>query len=66
MSNDVLLTKEGFEKLTVELEQLKTVERQKVSDAIREARSHGDLKENAAYHEAKLNQQRLDGRISGL
>ena len=66
MSDDVLLTKEGFEKLTAELEQLKTVERQKVSDAIREARSHGDLKENAAYHEAKLNQQRLDGRISRL
>ncbi len=66
MSDDVLLTKEGFEKLTAELEQLKTVARQKVSDAIREARSHGDLKENAAYHEAKLNQQRLDGRISRL
>ena len=66
MSNDVLLTKEGFDKLTAELEQLKTVERQRVSDAIREARSHGDLKENAAYHEAKLNQQRLDGRIAGL
>ena len=66
MSDDVLRTKEGFEKLTAELEQLKTVERQKVSDAIREARSHGDLKENAAYHEAKLNQQRLDGRISRL
>ncbi len=66
MSDDVLVTKEGFEKLTAELEQLKTVERQKVSDAIREARSHGDLKENAAYHEAKLNQQRLDGRISRL
>ena len=66
MSNDVLLTKEGYDKLTAELEHLKAVERQRVSEAIREARSHGDLKENAAYHEAKLNQQRLDGRIAEL
>ena len=66
MSNDVLLTKEGYDKLAAELEHLKSVERQSVSDAIREARSHGDLKENAAYHEAKLNQQRLDGRIADL
>ncbi len=66
MSNDVLLTKEGLEKLKGELVLLKTVERTKVADAIKEAKSHGDLKENAAYHEAKLNQQRLDSRIADL
>lgn len=66
MSDDVLLTKEGHKKLTTELEHLKRVERQKVADNIREARSHGDLKENAAYHEAKLNQQRLNLRIAEL
>jgi len=66
MSNEVLLTKEGHAKLTEELEYLKRVEKQKVADNIREAKSHGDLKENAAYHEAKLNQQRLEGRIADL
>jgi|CXWL01.1.fsa_nt_gi transcription elongation factor GreA len=66
MSNDVLLTKEGLEKLRTELQALKTTERSKVADAIKEAKSHGDLKENAAYHEAKLNQQRLDSRIADL
>lgn len=38
----------------------------RVAEAIREAKSHGDLRENAAYHEAKLNQQRLDSRIADL
>lgn len=37
-----------------------------VAEAIREAKSHGDLRENAAYHEAKLNQTRLDSRIAEL
>ncbi|HXH61775.1 MAG TPA: transcription elongation factor GreA [Fimbriimonadaceae bacterium] len=66
MSSDVLLTKEGFEKLKAELEHLKSVERQKIADNIREAKSHGDLRENAMYHEAKLNQKRLEGRIADL
>ncbi|MBA3726169.1 MAG: transcription elongation factor GreA [Armatimonadetes bacterium] len=66
MSEDVFLTKSGFEKLRVELAELKGPKRQAMSEAIREARSHGDLKENAAYHEAKLNQARLEGRIADL
>lgn len=66
MSADVLLTQEGFDKLKAELDHLKAVERQKVADNIREAKSHGDLKENAMYHEAKLNQKRLEGRIADL
>src|SRR5690606_30378827 len=37
-----------------------------VADAIREAKAHGDLKENAAYHEAKLNQTRLESRIAEM
>ena len=60
------MTKEGYERLKAELEQLKSVERQRIADVIREARSHGDLKENAMYHEAKLNQKRLEGRIAEL
>jgi transcription elongation factor GreA len=66
MSADVLLTQEGLDKLKAELDHLKAVERQKVADAIREAKSHGDLRENAMYHEAKLNQKRLEGRIADL
>jgi len=66
MSNDNVLTKEGHAKLTKDLEELKTVSRRAIADAIREAKAHGDLKENAAYHEAKLNQSRLEMRISEL
>lgn len=66
MSSEVLLTKEGLEKLKAELAELRGPARQRVAEAIKEAKSHGDLKENAAYHEAKLNQQRLDARISDI
>lgn len=66
MASDILLTREGFEKLQKELEQLKGPTRMQIAEAIREAKSHGDLRENAAYHEAKLNQSRLEGRISDL
>ncbi|MCC7102613.1 MAG: transcription elongation factor GreA [Fimbriimonadaceae bacterium] len=66
MSKEILLTKEGYEKLKLELEELKGPVRQRIADAIREAKSHGDLKENAAYHEAKLNQSRMEGRVNDL
>jgi len=66
MSKDVLLTKEGFAKLKEELDALKGPKRAAIADAIREAKSHGDLRENAAYHEAKLNQSRNEGRIADL
>jgi transcription elongation factor GreA len=66
MANENLLTREGFEKLKKELEELKGPTRMRIAEAIREAKSHGDLKENAAYHEAKLNQTRLDARIAEL
>lgn len=66
MSKDILLSQEGFDKLKAELESLKGPERQKIADNIREAKSHGDLKENAMYHEAKLNQTRLESRIAEL
>ncbi len=61
-----MLTPEAHTKLRHELEDLKGRERQRIAQAIREAKAHGDLKENAAYHEAKLNQTRLEGRISSL
>lgn len=64
--DSMLVSQDGYEKLKSELEHLKAVERQKVADNIREAKSHGDLKENAMYHEAKLNQKRLETRIADL
>lgn len=66
MSNESVLSPEGYERLKAELEQLKSVERQRIADNIREAKSHGDLRENAMYHEAKLNQRRLESRIADL
>lgn len=66
MGNEVLLSRDGFARLKKELEELKGPTRAGVAEAIREAKSHGDLRENAAYHEAKLNQQRLDSRIADL
>ena len=66
MANDFQVTAEGLSKMKAELENLKGETRMAVAEAIREAKSHGDLRENAAYHEAKLNQTRLDLRISEL
>ena len=66
MASEVQFTREGFEKLKAELDDLKGPTRMRIADAIREAKSHGDLKENAAYHEAKLNQTRLESRIAEL
>lgn len=66
MAKEIQVTREGFEKLQKELEDLKGPVRLRVADAIREAKSHGDLRENAAYHEAKLNQTRLESRIADL
>jgi transcription elongation factor GreA len=66
MANEVLVTADGLAKLKAELEDLKGRTRMEVAEAIREAKAHGDLKENAAYHEAKLNQTRLESRIAEL
>ena len=66
MAKGIQFTRAGYEKLKKELEELKGTRRLEIADAIREAKSHGDLKENAAYHEAKLNQTRLESRIADL
>ena len=60
------ITKDGLEKLKKELENLKNIERPKVVDAISEARSHGDLKENAEYHAAKEQQAKIEGRVLSI
>ncbi len=49
----VYLTRQGYENLSAELEHLKNVKRKEISQAIEQARSLGDLKENAEYHAAK-------------
>lgn len=59
----VPLTVAGAEKLRTELHRLKTVERPNVIAAIAEARSHGDLSENAEYDAAKEKQGFVEGRI---
>lgn len=60
------LTVTGAERLKAELHHLKTVERPRVIDAIAEARSHGDLSENAEYDAAKERQSFLEGRIAEI
>ena len=58
------MTVEGAERLKTELQRLKTVERPAIIQAIAEARSHGDLSENADYDAAKERQGFIEGRIS--
>ena len=64
--NKVPLTINGAERLRAELHQLKTVDRPNVIAAIAEARSHGDLSENAEYDAAKERQAFVEGRIKEI
>ncbi len=60
------ITTQGLKKIKTELEYLKNIQRPKIVEAIAEARSHGDLKENAEYHAAKEQQAQLESRVIAL
>ena len=64
--NDVLLTPEGYENLTRELDTLRTDRRREVADRIRVAREFGDIAENAEYDDAKNEQAMLEHKIAQL
>ncbi|MBN2616025.1 MAG: transcription elongation factor GreA [Bacteroidales bacterium] len=66
MAESRYFTEEGLQKLRDELEQLTTVERKQISEAIAEARDKGDLSENAEYDAAKEAQGLLELKISKL
>src|ERR1700749_1743738 len=66
MMEKVPMTAGGYAALEVELKQRQSVERPRIIEHIAEARSHGDLSENADYHAAKEEQSHNEGRIAEL
>ena len=66
MSGEILVTPEGYEKIKSELEYLRTVRRNEISEKIRVARSFGDLSENSEYDEAKNEQALVEASIATL
>ena len=62
----VLLTREGLQKLSVELEELRTVKRAEIADRIKYAKEFGDISETAEYEDDKNEQGMLEGRILTL
>jgi len=64
--NKTPLTKKGAQSLKDELDELKNVKRPRVSEAIADARAHGDLKENAEYHAAREEQGLMEARIRDI
>ncbi|HWQ79820.1 MAG TPA: transcription elongation factor GreA [Anaerovoracaceae bacterium] len=63
---EIILTKEGLEKLETELEQLKSVRREEVAERIKQAIAFGDISENSEYEDAKNEQAFIEGRILTL
>jgi transcription elongation factor GreA len=60
------MTSEGYNRLQEEIKRLKTTERPAIIRAIAEARTHGDLSENAEYHAARERQSFVEGRLAEL
>lgn len=65
-SKKVQFTREGYDRVSAELQELIDVKRPEIIAAVAEARSHGDLRENAAYDVARQDQAMLEKRISEL
>jgi transcription elongation factor GreA len=66
MPREVVLTRDGYEKLKSEIDYLRGEKRREVAERIKEAREFGDISENAEYDHAKNEQAMLEARISGL
>ncbi|MBQ9960913.1 MAG: transcription elongation factor GreA [Firmicutes bacterium] len=66
MSEEILLTQEGYDKIVAEHEELVSVRRKEVSERLKEAISYGDISENAEYDSAKNEQAELEERILKL
>lgn len=66
MSRDVILTRDGLQKLQAELDHLETEGRRQVADRIKEARDFGDISENSEYDDAKNEQAQIEARIIQL
>jgi transcription elongation factor GreA len=64
--NKLPMTADGYARLQEELKRLKSVDRPAVIRAIAEARTHGDLSENAEYHAARDRQSFIEGRLGEL
>lgn len=63
MTEDIILTRQGFNNLESELQHLKTVRRREVAKRIKQAREFGDISENSEYEDAKNEQAFVEGRI---
>ena len=66
MSEEILLTQEGYDKIVAEHEELVSVRRKEVSERLKEVISYGDLSENSEYDSAKNEQAELEERILKL
>ena len=66
MAQEVVVTREGYQKLEQDLDTLRTVKRKEVADKIKVARGYGDLSENAEYDAAKEEQAIVEARIADL
>ena len=66
MAKEVVVTREGYQKLEQDLEELRTIKRKEVADKIKVARGYGDLSENAEYDAAKEEQAIVEARIADL